>query len=55
MAEYIAAGANRHPMTADWLRKTLAYGSDRNIAMWNPQVSHLKCLVVCLVGVVSTG
>lgn len=37
---YLAAGANRHPAAADWdvLSGLLAYGSDRNIALWNPMV-----------------
>lgn len=37
---YFAAGANRHPAAADWdvLSGLLAYGSDRNIAIWNPLV-----------------
>ncbi|QSZ29328.1 hypothetical protein DSL72_003842 [Monilinia vaccinii-corymbosi] len=35
--EYLAAGANRHPSAADWDESgLLAYGSDRNIALWNP-------------------
>ncbi|KAL8734481.1 MAG: hypothetical protein Q9166_001380 [cf. Caloplaca sp. 2 TL-2023] len=37
-SEYIAAGGNRHPAAADWDPVTglLAYGSDRNIALWKP-------------------
>ncbi|KAL8830430.1 MAG: hypothetical protein Q9191_001428 [Dirinaria sp. TL-2023a] len=33
-------GANRHPAAADWdvLSGLLAYGSDRNIALWDPLV-----------------
>ncbi|KAL9031415.1 MAG: hypothetical protein Q9196_000564 [Gyalolechia fulgens] len=36
--EYIAAGGNRHPAAADWDSTTglLAYGSDRNVALWDP-------------------
>ncbi|ESZ91218.1 hypothetical protein SBOR_8392 [Sclerotinia borealis F-4128] len=35
--EYLAAGANRHPSTADWDESgLLAYGADRNIALWYP-------------------
>lgn len=41
--EYLAAGANRHPSAADWDESgTLAFGADRNIALWNPQV----CLLI---------
>ena len=37
---YLAAGANRHPAPADWDTNSgiLAYGSDRNIALWKPLV-----------------
>ncbi|KAM3073510.1 Elongator subunit elp2 [Clarireedia jacksonii] len=36
-AEYLSAGANRHPSTADWNESgILAYGTDRNIALWHP-------------------
>jgi hypothetical protein len=43
-AEYLAAGANRHPAAADWDENgILAFGADRNIALWRPQVSsHYK-------------
>lgn len=36
--EYIAAGGNRHPSAADWnpLTNLLAFGSDRNVALWEP-------------------
>lgn len=38
--EYLAAGANRHPSAADWDESgLLAYGADRNIALWYPGVS----------------
>jgi hypothetical protein len=33
--EYIAAGANRHPEAADWCGDVLAFGSGRNVALWN--------------------
>ena len=38
--EYIAAGGNRHPTAADWDAESglLAYGADKNIAIWNPLV-----------------
>jgi len=44
MSEYIAAGGNRHPAAADWDRETglLAYGTDRNIALWEPAVSLIN-------------
>jgi hypothetical protein len=39
-ANYLAAGANRHPSAADWDESgLLAFGADRNIALWRPQVS----------------
>lgn len=38
--EYLAAGGNRHPSAADWdTSGLLAFGADRNIALWRPQVS----------------
>ena len=38
--EYIAAGGNRHPSSADWdpASGVLAYGADQNIALWSPLV-----------------
>jgi elongator complex protein 2 len=37
--QYLAAGANRHPSAADWDESgVLAFGADRNIALWRPQV-----------------
>ncbi|KAH8600776.1 quinon protein alcohol dehydrogenase-like superfamily [Bisporella sp. PMI_857] len=37
-ADYLVAGANRHPATADWdASGILAFGADRNIALWRPQ------------------
>ena len=37
---YLAAGANRNPAAADWDASTgiLAFGSDRNIGLWEPLV-----------------
>ena len=37
---YFAAGANRHPAAADWDASSglLAFGSDRNIGLWEPLV-----------------
>jgi hypothetical protein len=38
-SQYLAAGANRHPSTADWdIAGLLAFGADRNVALWRPQV-----------------
>lgn len=39
--EYISAGGNRHPAAADWDTATgvLAYGTDINVALWDPAVS----------------
>ncbi|KAL9640507.1 MAG: hypothetical protein Q9164_000257 [Protoblastenia rupestris] len=39
--EYIAAGGNRHPSAADWDAHTglLAFGADRNVALWSPSDS----------------
>ena len=41
--DYIAAGGNRHPSAADWDAESglLAYGADRNVALWSPLVLHL--------------
>jgi elongator complex protein 2 len=45
--EYITAGANRHPSTADWVDLDgdgvdglgiLAFGSGRNVAVWRAEV-----------------
>lgn len=46
--EYIAAGGNRHPAAADWDSTTglLAYGSDRNVAVWDPLVTSTNNLLV---------
>ncbi len=39
VAEYVAAGGNRHPSASDWdINGLLAFGADRNIALWRPQV-----------------
>ena len=37
---YLAAGGNRHPSAADWDPRTglLAFGADRNVALWSPLV-----------------
>lgn len=38
--EYLAAGGNRHPSAADWDLGSglLAFGADRNLAIWSPLV-----------------
>ena len=38
--EYLAAGGNRHPSAADWdpASGLLAFGTDRNVAIWSPLV-----------------
>jgi hypothetical protein len=39
ITEYLATGANRHPSVADWDESgVLAFGADRNVALWRPQV-----------------
>ncbi|KAI9746512.1 MAG: hypothetical protein M1818_000225 [Claussenomyces sp. TS43310] len=49
MLEYIASGGNRHPSAADWYGKFLAYGTDRNIALWEPE-GNGKGVTTLLVG-----
>ncbi|KAH0543354.1 hypothetical protein FGG08_002310 [Glutinoglossum americanum] len=36
--DFIAIGGNRHPSAADWDTQSglLAFGADRNVAIWNP-------------------
>ncbi|KAH8683006.1 WD40-repeat-containing domain protein [Tricladium varicosporioides] len=42
-AEYHATGANRHPSAADWDESgILAFGADRNVALWRPQTEDSK-------------
>ncbi|KAK0100977.1 hypothetical protein ONS96_006209 [Cadophora gregata f. sp. sojae] len=52
IAEYLAAGANRHPSAADWdvLSGILAYGADRNVALWHPQNENSKGVQTLLSG-----
>ena len=40
-SDCIATGGNRHPSAADWDQKSglLAFGSDQNVAVWNPLVN----------------
>ena len=41
---YIASGGNRHPSSADWdvVSGLLAFGSDRNVAVWDPLVGSIS-------------
>jgi hypothetical protein len=44
-AAFLAAGANRHPSAADWDESgVLAFGADRNVALWRPQVRIERCV-----------
>lgn len=39
--EYLSAGANRQTAAGDWnIDGTVAFGTDTNIALWRPNVSH---------------
>ena len=40
--EYLTAGGNRHPSAADWDAETglLAFGANRNVAIWSALVSY---------------
>ena len=57
--EYIAAGGNRHPAVADWDEKSglVAYGADRNIALWFPQVCliHISLFFQSLMNIILEG
>ncbi|KAI4154186.1 MAG: hypothetical protein LQ341_000398 [Variospora aurantia] len=50
--DYIAAGGNRHPAAADWDANSglLAYGSDRNVALWKPSDKQCKGVSAILYG-----
>lgn len=38
---YLSAGANRQTAAGDWnIDGTVAFGTDTNIALWSPHVSH---------------
>ncbi|KAE8450121.1 hypothetical protein EG329_006902 [Mollisiaceae sp. DMI_Dod_QoI] len=51
LAEYLAAGANRHPSAADWdASGLLAFGADRNVALWQPQDASSQGLLALLSG-----
>ncbi|KUJ20166.1 WD40 repeat-like protein [Mollisia scopiformis] len=50
-AEYLTAGANRHPSAADWdTSGLLAFGADRNVALWQPQNTRSQGLLALLSG-----
>ena len=48
---YIACGGNGHPAAADWDGPSalLAFGADRNIAIWDPLVSQKQLISLNLV------
>ncbi|PBP17422.1 WD domain-containing protein [Diplocarpon rosae] len=49
--EHLAAGANRHPSAADWDGTgLLAFGADRNVALWQPQNETSKGVYALLGG-----
>lgn len=43
-SKYISVGGNRHPGAADWDVQSgvLAFGADKNVALWDPLVSPLE-------------
>ncbi|KAH8821498.1 WD40-repeat-containing domain protein [Xylogone sp. PMI_703] len=43
-AEYLAAGGNRHPSASDWDGESgvLAFGADRNVAVWRPESADCR-------------
>lgn len=44
--DYLSAGANRQTAAGDWnIDGTVAFGTDTNIALWRPHVSHSSPLV----------
>ncbi|MCJ1312778.1 hypothetical protein MMC25_006454 [Agyrium rufum] len=51
-SKYIAAGGNRHPSAADWdvASGLLAFGSDRNIALWEPLNNEYRGVTQLLCG-----
>lgn len=52
--QYLAAGGNRHPAAADWNENgVLAFGADRNIALWQPQVWALRLETNCTLDIFS--
>ncbi|KAG9232771.1 WD40-repeat-containing domain protein [Amylocarpus encephaloides] len=49
--EYLATGANRHPSAADWDESgLLAFGADKNVALWRPQDPNSKGILELLSG-----
>lgn len=47
--EYVSVGGNRQPSAADWDARSglLAYGADRNVALWQPLVFLNSCIAGC--------
>ena len=45
--DFIAVGGNRHPAAADWDSQSglVAFGADRNVALWNALV-HLGASLI---------
>lgn len=48
--EYIAAGGNRHPSSADWTPGLLAFGAGINVALWNPDDEKTSGIWALLAG-----
>ena len=51
--DFISAGGNQHPSAADWDNHgsgLLAYGADRNVAIWNPNDDSRKGIQALLKG-----
>lgn len=50
--DFLAAGGNRHPSSADWDRdsEVLAFGCDRNIALWKPLKKNSRGIFSLLSG-----
>ncbi|KAI9832120.1 MAG: hypothetical protein M1826_002449 [Phylliscum demangeonii] len=50
--KFIAVGGNSHPSAADWDAKTgyVAFGADRNVALWNPLDSTHRGIQALLPG-----
>ncbi|SZF01640.1 unnamed protein product [Blumeria hordei] len=50
-ADYLSAGANRHSSAADWdASGLLAFGADRNIALWEPLDKESRGISALLTG-----
>ncbi|EME47516.1 hypothetical protein DOTSEDRAFT_85989 [Dothistroma septosporum NZE10] len=50
LAEYIAAGGNRHSSAADWAPSLLAFGAGNNIATWDPEDEAQRGITSLLAG-----